>query len=150
MIRILLTTVLIFGSVGFAASQEIAPRPSMSTTVPNTVRYEMVQVPFQSGYVTLRLDKLSGRTFHMTLCPQRNIIGSALCWKETTVIELPKPTTDGAVRYQIFAQGEANRYIVLSNIVSGQSWQLGLEDGLYKWTPFVDPVVLPQSFEIVR
>lgn len=149
--KIVMMAVLLFTIVPIAAGQEQQPvRPSVSSTVPNTVRYEIVQAPFQSGFITLRLDKFTGKVFFMTLCPQRNVIGSGLCWKETTVLELPKPATDGAVRYQIFAQGEGGRHVVLFNTVSGQGWQLGMEDGLHKWTPFLDPVTLPQSFEIVR
>jgi hypothetical protein len=148
--KITMMATLLFAIVSFAAGQEVPFRPAVSTTVPSTTRHEIVQAPLPNSFITLRLDKFTGRVFYLTTCPQRNVIGSGLCWKETTVLELPKPATDGAVRYQLFAQGETNRHVLLFNNVTGQTWQLGLEDGLYKWTPFLDAVNLPQSFEIVR
>lgn len=137
-------------SLSAAFGQETFVRPAVSTSAVSGLRYEVIQASFQSNNITLRLDKYSGRIFYLTLCPQRNIIGSGLCWKETTVLELPKPGNDNTAKYQIFAQGEANRFILLINNLSGQTWQLALEDGLHKWTPLLDQVTLPQSFEIVR
>ncbi|MEQ1603885.1 MAG: hypothetical protein ABL999_03370 [Pyrinomonadaceae bacterium] len=126
-------------------------RPAVSTTIPNSLRYEIVQTVGTNLNVTLRLDKYTGRVFLLSTCPQRNIIGIVPCWKETTVLELPKPAVDSTVKFQIFAQGEHNqRYILMINNISGQTWHLGIEDGIYKWTPFTDTVTLPQSFEIVR
>ncbi len=147
--RFLLVSLVLL-SVCYTYSQETFVRSAVSSSVPNSVRHEIVQTGFRSGFITLRLDKFTGRVFYLTMCPQRNVIGTALCWKETTVLELPKPSTESSVQFQIFGQGEANRFVLLINNVTGQTWQLGLEDGIHKWTPLVDTVVLPQSYEVVK
>jgi hypothetical protein len=145
---ILITFILATASITFG--QEYY-RPSVNTTS-SSFRHEIIQAAGPNILsVTLRLDKYTGRVFWLSTCPQRNIIGIVPCWKETTVLELPKPANDNTVKFQIFVHGEdKGRNILLINNVSGQTWQLGIEDGLYKWTPFTDSVTLPQSFEIVR
>jgi hypothetical protein len=102
-----------------------------------------------AGGITFRLDKVSGRVFGLASCPQRTYIGMGLCWKEMTVVELPKPAADSTIRYQLFAHGEGNRSILMINVLTGQTWQYGV-DGPDKWTPLLEPIVLPQSFEIVK
>lgn len=138
-------------SASFALSQEYA-RPPVSTTTSTTLRHEIIQAAGPNLLnVTLRLDKYTGRVFILGGCPQRIIIGTGPCWKETTVLELPKPGNDNAVKFQIFIQGDmGQRNILLMNNISGQTWQLGVEEGIYKWTPFTDNVTLPHSYEIVR
>lgn len=145
---------LMLVSASFVFSQDYF-RPSVSSAAPNTLRHEIVQASgLNQLNVTLRLDKYTGRVFMLGGCPQRIIIGTVPCWKETTVLELPKPTNDNAVKFQIFIQGEtgsrSSLSIFLINNISGQTWQFGVEDGIYKWTPFTDPITLPQSYEIVR
>ena len=147
--RSLFIVTLLLASISVALGQEFV-RPSVSSTAPNTLRHEIIQTTGQNGSLTLRLDKYTGRVFFLTLCPQRNIIGNGSCWKETTVLELPKPANDSAVKFQIFSQAEAARSLLLINNITGQTWQLGVEDGIYKWIPFIEPITLPQSFEIVR
>ena len=148
--KFLLIATFLFASTSVAFGQDSFIRPSVSSTVPNNLRYEVVPAIFNWGNITLRLDKFSGRVFYLTGCPQRNVIGTGLCWKETIVLELPKPSNDSIAKFQIFAQGDATKFTLLINNLTGQTWQLGMEDGIHKWTPLLDPVPLPQSFEIVR
>lgn len=150
-----MSKVLLIICVGLALtvsifSQEQPFRPSVSTIAPNNMRHEIIQAKFQSWNITLRLDKYTGRVFNLTACPQRSFIGTGPCWKETTVIELPKPGNDNAVKFQIFAQGEGGKSLMLINNITGQTWQLILEEQIYKWIPFLDTIPLPQSFEIIR
>lgn len=149
MTKTLILTSLILASASVAFGQEFI-RPAVSSTAPNTLRHEIVQAIRASLNVTLRLDKYTGRVFLLSTCPQRNVIGTSPCWKETTVLELPKPGNENSAKYQIFILGETGSSILLINNISGQTWQLGVEDGIFKWTPFTDTVTLPQSFEIVR
>ena len=139
----LFTFILATASINF--SQDFV-RPPVSTTAPSTLRHEIIENPS----MTLRLDKYTGRVFWLSQCSQRSNIGVGQCWKETIVLELPKPNSESSVRYQIFAQSGNNRLLLLIDTTTGKTWQLGIEDGLYKWTPLIDTVPLPQSFEIVR
>lgn len=139
----LVTLVLTAASITF--SQDFV-RPPVGTTAPSTLRHEIIE----NSSVTLRLDKYTGRVFLLSQCPQRSNIGVGQCWKETIVLELPKPSSESSVRYQIFGQSGNNRLLLLLDTTTGKTWQFGIEDGLYKWTPLIDTVTLPQSFEIVR
>ncbi len=121
-----------------------------NTSVPNTAKYEIIQTHSKSsGVTTMRLDKSTGRVFSISGCPQKTFIGTGLCWKEMTILELPKNNNDGVPRYQIFVGGTVAKYIFLMNIASGQTWQLGVEAS-DRWTPLLETIILPQSFEIVR
>ncbi|MFT3744745.1 MAG: hypothetical protein QM785_10705 [Pyrinomonadaceae bacterium] len=144
---------LVLASVSFLYSQETF-RPQVMTSATSAVRHEVIQASGSGvANVTLRLDKFTGRVFWLSNCPQRIIIGLVPCWKETTVLELPKPSNDSTAKFQIFVQAGENgisRSILMMNNVSGQTWQFGIEDGIYKWTPFTDTITLPQSYEIVR
>jgi hypothetical protein len=138
-------------SVCHLSAQESTYKPAVSSTVPATARYEILQTNpnGRSTAVTFNLDKYTGRVFNLSTCPQRSFVGVGLCWKEMVVLELPKAAGDSTPRYQIFAHGEGGRSILLINVVTGQTWQYGV-DGPDKWTPLLETVVLPQSFEVVK
>lgn len=144
---------LVFALVWVAAAfgQDSYYKPATASTVPASSRYEIVQTNphSRSTAVTFNLDKFTGRVFSLGSCPQRSYVGMGLCWKEMIVLELPKPAGDSAARYQIFAHGEGGRSILLINVLTGQTWQYGV-DGPDKWTPLLEPVLLPQSFEVVK
>jgi hypothetical protein len=149
---------MFFAAIAFAlfsASLTMAQEPgyklAVNTSVPATSRYEIVQAIQGRGpaVTTFKVDKYTGRVFNLASCPQRSYIGMGLCWKEMIVLELPKPASDAVVRYQLFAHGEGNRGVLLINVVTGQTWQFGV-DGPDKWTPLLDTIVLPQSFEVVK
>lgn len=130
--------------------QEAAQRPFAATSVPTSSRFEVIQTNSLSGsYFTFRLDRTTGRVYQLAQCPQRTYIGLGTCWKEMIVLELPKPINDAVARYQIFVQGDPGRAVMLLNTLTGQTWQHGV-DGADKWTPLLETVVLPQSFEIVK
>ncbi len=122
----------------------------MSSTVPDTARFEIIpaNVKGWNSALTLRLDKYTGRIFQIKGCPQKTFVGTGLCWTEMTILDLPRNSSDGVPRYQIFVSGDG-KHIFLINIINGQTWQHGVE-AADRWTPLLDTVVLPQSFEIVR
>lgn len=124
-------------------------RPAVATSSAAQARYQIVQSNSPGSAFTFRLDRYSGQIYQLTSCPQRSYVGRGPCWKEMFVLELPKPAGDASPRYQIFIQGETGRAFFLINNYSGQTWQHGL-DGADKWTPFLETVVLQQSFEVVK
>jgi len=153
MSRTISVTAVFFLLILAVAGQDQGVRRPVSSSVPDTAKYEIVQtnafLSTSGSTLTFRLDKYTGRIFQLGGCPQKTFIGTGLCWKEMTIIELPKNTGDGLPRYQIFVSGERERNILLMNVVSGQTWQYGVE-AADRWTPLLDPIVLPQSFEIIR
>ncbi len=138
---------LVFASVFIAFGQDQI-RPAVSSSVPNTAKYEIVQSDGGSrGLMTLRLDKNTGRVFRFSGCPQKTFIGTGQCWKEMTILDLPKNSNDGVARYQIVIGNSLARYILLLNVTTGETWIYESED---RWTPLLDTVMLPQPFEIVK
>lgn len=149
--RLLISTLLLaLCAVGVLAQEAKFVRPSVASSISSQMRYEIVQTNlYPAGHFTFRLDKFTGRIFQLGSCPQRSYIGSGLCWKEMTVLELPKPVADNTAKYQIFIQGEGGRSVMLINTLTGQTWQHG-KDGAEMWTPFLDQITLPQSYEVIK
>lgn len=135
--------VLLF-SIG-AVAQNAVIRPSVSTSLPDAARFEIVQ----HTNLTFRLDRYTGRIFQMSSCQQKGLTTSGLCWKETLILELPRNSNDGVPRYQIFMGAEGQRYVFLMNTITGQTWQYGIE-APDRWSPLTESVNLQQSFEIIR
>ena len=136
---------VIFLSAIAGSAQQTMPT---STAIPDTARHEIIQANFGGGgvSVTMRLDKNTGRIYQLAACPLKNIVGSGLCWKEMIVLELPRSVGDSTPRYQIFTGGDREKYLLLINTQTGKTWQHGSEG----WSPLLDTVTLPQSFDLIR
>lgn len=98
-------------------------------------RYEIIQPPFDKT-TTFRLDRYSGTVHRLATCPKDDSLASRLCWKEMTVVDLPKGSTVFRPRFQIFINGPA-RLITLMQVETGQTWQYGIEP-TDKWYPFIE------------
>ena len=112
-------------------------QPLTRTSVPDTSRFEIIQ-PNYDRATTFRLDKFTGQIHRLATCPKDDSIGSERCWKEMTIIDLPKISPGAAtqVRFQIIVNNQL-RLITLFNIATGQSWQYGIEP-LDRWYPFIE------------
>ena len=141
-----LTSVLLFTFGAF--SQNAAVRPASSSSLPDTARFEIVQASGNSS-LTFRLDRYTGRIFQMSSCQQRGLTSNGICWKETLILELPRNTNDGMPRYQLFMSGESSRHVFLMNIITGQTWQYGVE-ATDRWSPLTESINLQQSFEVIK
>lgn len=113
------------------------------TVAPATARFEIVQPAFGNhGSQTLKLDKYTGQIFQLGSCPKDAKVGSARCWKEMEVIDLPRSRGESRPRFQLYLSGQL-RTIFMLNLENGETWQLGADGIIDKWFPFLADVPLP-------
>ena len=104
----------------------------VSTTVPDSARYEIVQSFGLITRLTIRLDRYTGRTWVMP------VVGDVVAWQTLPWADADSGGSNSKQpRYQIFSSSNFINMTLLMNTDSGRSWyiELDLESGLY-WTSF--------------
>ncbi|TAM27239.1 MAG: hypothetical protein EPN62_00175 [Candidimonas sp.] len=104
---------------------------SLSTTVPNYAKYEIVQSPLLAR-LTIRLDRFTGETWQFV-----NTAKKSFAWQLMPRISMAHDEKiPGKVNYQIFVSGIRAQITILMNTNTGTSWYI-VEDpkaGDF-WTP---------------
>ena len=115
------------------AQQENTP-PHAATTIPPSARYEIIQSQLAAKW-TFKLDRVCGNIAQLAQDKNENLI-----WENMLVIDLPKCSADGKVRYQAFTSGLAAKHTFLMNLDTGKTWAItrfGANENEYTaWRPF--------------
>ncbi len=127
-------------SVLFACTAVLAQDTNgiTGTKLPELARFEMVQSPFDR-LVIFRVEKYTGQIYRLTTCQKDDSTLTDKCWKEMTVVSLPKEAAARVYRFQIaFVTTPKEKLTLLLNLETGQTWQYGLDAVNDKWFPFME------------
>jgi hypothetical protein len=113
------------------ASAQADHQTSLSSTVPDAARFEVVQSPMLAK-LTFRLDRFTGETWLFVTTKD-----NSYAWERVNKIPLPDDTkVPEKVNYQIFLSGIRAQVTVLVNINTGASWYVAEDPktGVF-WSP---------------
>ena len=116
--KYLITVLLILLAPSIASSSDKYPNNQIST-VPNSVRFEIVQ-SLLAVKGTFKIDKFTGNVFQLQVDSDGQKFWKKIN-KEFIKGEVIKKNN---VNYQIFSSGIAMKFTYLINVNSGQTWQL--------------------------
>lgn len=128
--NILVAFLLVASTMGAHAQYSTNKYPSVSTSVVDSARYEIVQSPIKRS-LTFRLDKFLG-----SVCQLVKTSSGALSWefmivRDRYTIEFDK---DLYPRFQIFMGGMMAADTYLLDTKTGKTWQLQeSSDGSLSW-----------------
>lgn len=94
------------------------PVSHTSSTVGGQARYEIVQSALAARW-TFRLDRVCGNVSQVVLTKSET-----MTFENMLILGLPKCTSDGKIRYQLFTSGIAARHTYLLNTDTGKAWQV--------------------------
>ena len=104
---------------------------SLSSTVPDSARYEVVQSPLLAK-LTFRLDRFTGETWQFVTKKK-----GGYAWQRVERLELSNDSkVAGRVNYQMFLSGIRAQTTVLINTNTGASWYIAEDpkEGVF-WSP---------------
>lgn len=119
---------VIWVSPSFAQEQQSV---SLSSTVPDYARYEVVQSPLIAR-LTFRLDRFTGETWEFV--SKQN---GGYTWQSIERIPLPNDSKmPSKVNYQMFLSGIRAQVTILMNTNTGASWYIAKDPkiGIF-WSP---------------
>lgn len=127
--KLFLATCVLILMCAPSAAQESAV--SLSSTVPASARFEIVQSPLLAK-LTFRLDRVTGDTWQFVSKKKGDFT-----WQPIERIGLPNDSrVQGKVNYQIFLSGVRAQVTILMNTNTGVSWYISEDskEGVF-WAP---------------
>lgn len=128
--RILLFAACLFAAASPPLWAQGENATSLSSTVPDSARFEVVQSPLLAK-LTFRIDRFTGDTWQFVSTKDKSYE-----WERIKRIAVQNDTkVPGKVNYQIFLSGIRAQITVLMNTTTGASWYIAEDSKGIFWSP---------------